>query len=102
MVHQHGLLRERFRRRAQPRPFPNILRLIHRAALLASDVHAKQAKQEIELYLDLPMDEFDMLNMEALDRIAEFGYGFAREHLAVTPRERFPRFPAPVVPPAGA
>jgi lysophospholipid hydrolase len=95
------LLAERFRRRGQPRPFPNILRLIHRAALLASDVHAKQAKQEIELYLDLPMDEFDMFNMEALDRIAEFGYGFAREHLAATPRERLLRSPAPVVP-AGA
>ncbi|HEX9941366.1 MAG TPA: cyclic nucleotide-binding and patatin-like phospholipase domain-containing protein [Thermoanaerobaculia bacterium] len=71
----------RFRRSAEPRPFPNILRLIHRAALLASDVYAKQAKREVELYLDLPMDGFDMFAMEALDEIVEFGYRFTREAL---------------------
>lgn len=76
------LLGQRFRRRAEPRPFPNILRLIHRAALLASDVYAKQAKQEVELYIDLPMDGFDMFGMEALERIVEFGYDYARGQLA--------------------
>jgi NTE family protein/lysophospholipid hydrolase len=78
------LLGNRLRPRAEPRPFPNILRLIHRAALMASDVYAKQAKQEVELYLDLPMDHFDMFDMDALDRIAEFGYRFAREQLDTT------------------
>jgi predicted acylesterase/phospholipase RssA len=73
------------RGRARQRPFPNILRLIHRSALLASDVYAKQAKGEVELYLDLPMDEFDLFDMDALDRIVEFGYGFARQALREKP-----------------
>jgi predicted acylesterase/phospholipase RssA len=72
----------RFRRAAGARYFPNILRLVHRAALLASDVYAKSAKREVELYLDLPMEGFDMFNMEALDDIVEHGYRCAREELA--------------------
>jgi NTE family protein/lysophospholipid hydrolase len=76
------ILKDRFRWRAKSRPFPNILRLVHRSALLASDVFAKQAKPEVELYLDLPMDGFDMFEMEALPRLAEFGYRFTQEVLA--------------------
>jgi NTE family protein/lysophospholipid hydrolase len=76
------LVAQRFRPRAQRRSFPNILRLVHRAAVLASDVSAKQAKREVELYLDLPMDDFDMFAMEELPRIAEFGYAFTRQKLA--------------------
>ena len=76
------LVRQSFAPRAQRRPFPNILRLVHRAALLASDVYAKQAKREVELFLDLPMDGFDMFDMTPLDRIAEFGYEFTRKQLA--------------------
>jgi predicted acylesterase/phospholipase RssA len=72
-------------RRAAARPFPNILRLVHRAALLASDVYAKQAKSEVEMFLDLPMDGFDMFNMEALDEIVDLGYRFTRETLEKTP-----------------
>jgi predicted acylesterase/phospholipase RssA len=71
-------------RRSAP-PFPTILRLVHRAALLASDVYAKSAKREVELYLDLPMEEFDMFAMEALDDIVEHGYRFAAEALQKTP-----------------
>jgi NTE family protein len=75
------LLKDRLRRRAA-RPFPNILRLVQRSALLASDVYAKQAKTEVELYLDLPMEGFDMFAMEALPQLAEYGYTFTREILA--------------------
>jgi predicted acylesterase/phospholipase RssA len=74
------LLKDRLRLRT--RPFPNILRLVQRSALLASDVYAKQAKTEVELYLDLPMDGFDMFAMEALPHLAEHGYNFTREILA--------------------
>jgi predicted acylesterase/phospholipase RssA len=75
------LLANRFRR-SKTAPFPNILRLVHRSAVLASDVYAKHAKREVELYLDLPMDGFDMFDMDALPLLAEFGYDFAREKLA--------------------
>ncbi|HEY7213351.1 MAG TPA: patatin-like phospholipase family protein [Thermoanaerobaculia bacterium] len=67
--------------RSKARSFPNILRLVQRAALLASDVYAKQAKAEVELYLDLPMDGYDMFNMDALDELVELGYRFTRDAL---------------------
>ena len=76
------LLRQRFGPRAKRRAFPNILRLVQRAAILASDVYAKQHQRDVELYLDLPMDGFDMFDMAQIEPIAEFGYQFTRAKLA--------------------
>lgn len=76
------LLAQRFGPREGRRPFPNILRLVHRSALLASDVYAKQHKREVELYLDLPMDGVDMLDMKPIASIAERGYDFTKRQLA--------------------
>ena len=90
-------VRERLRRGGQPRPFPNILRLIHRAALLASDVYAKSAKREVELFLDIPMDGFDMFAMERIDELVEHGYRFTREALEKAPLQLAGGQPAPPV-----
>ena len=79
------LLAERWRRRAKARRFPNILQLIHRSAVLASDVYAKQARREVELYLDLPTDPFDLFDVDALDDLVALGYSFARDKLAADP-----------------
>jgi hypothetical protein len=76
------LLAQRFGPRERRRPFPNILRLVHRSALLASDVYAKQHMREVELYLDLPMDDVDMLDMRPIESIVEHGYDFTRKKLA--------------------
>lgn len=77
------LLLGRWRRMA--RPFPNILQIIHRSAVLASDIYAKQAKSEVELYLDLPMDAYDMFNVDVLDEIVDFGYRHTKEQLEKNP-----------------
>lgn len=73
--------------RGTAKPFPNILQLLHRSAVLASDIYARQAKHEVELYIDLPMDQFDLFNVEPLDEIVEVGYQVTRELLS---RTRFP------------
>ncbi|HET9227489.1 MAG TPA: patatin-like phospholipase family protein, partial [Thermoanaerobaculia bacterium] len=62
-------------------PFPNILEIIHRSAVLASDVYAKQAKSEVELYIDLPMDGYNMFDVEPLDELVELGYRYTKEQL---------------------
>jgi predicted acylesterase/phospholipase RssA len=77
------LLLGRWRRTG--RPFPNILQIIHRSAVLASDIYAKQAKSEVELYLDLPMDAYDMFNVDVLDEIVDFGYRYTKEQLEQNP-----------------
>ena len=77
------LLLNRWRKTA--RPFPNILQILFRSAVLASDIYAKQAKSEVELYLDLPMEAYDMFGVEALDEIVDLGYRFTQEQLAKTP-----------------
>ena len=53
--------------------------------MLASDVYAKQAKREVELYLDLPVEGFDMFDVDVLDELVELGYSVAKEKLAETP-----------------
>ncbi len=72
-------------RGSKARSFPNILELIHRSAVLASDVYAKQARREVELYLDLPMDGFDMFDVAPLEQLADLGYKYTSERLRETP-----------------
>lgn len=76
------LLLGRWRKTAKP--FPNILQLLHRSAVLASDIYAQQFKREVELYIDLPMEEFDLFDVDPLDRIVDVGYEFTRELLSRT------------------
>jgi len=70
--------------RKTAKPFPNILQLLHRSAVLASDIYARQAKHEVELYIDLPMDQFDLFNVEPLNEIVEVGYQFTKDLLSRT------------------
>ncbi len=79
------LLAGRLRRGRSPRPFPNILNLVTRAAVLASNVHAREKRGEVDLYLDLPMASYGMFDVDRLDEIVEYGYRFAREALAASP-----------------
>lgn len=81
------VLRQKLRRSHRAPPFPNILQLIHRAALMASDVYAQQAKADVDLYLDLPMEGFEMFEMEALDRLVEHGYQETARLLHAAPPE---------------
>jgi predicted acylesterase/phospholipase RssA/CRP-like cAMP-binding protein len=67
------------------KPFPNILQLLHRSAVLASDIYARQARDEVDLYIDLPTEDFDLFNVDALPEIVEVGYQFTRELLTRTP-----------------
>jgi hypothetical protein len=53
--------------------------------VLASDIYAKQAKSEVELYLDLPMEGYDMFDVEPLDEIVELGYRYTKEQLEKNP-----------------
>lgn len=79
------LLARRFNRLSRRPRFPNIARIVQRSAMLASDVYAKQAKREVELYLDLPVEGFDLFDVDVLDELVELGYSFAKEKLAETP-----------------
>lgn len=87
--------------RKTAKPFPNILQLLHRSAVMASDIYARQSKNEVELYIDLPMDDFDLFNVEPLNEIVEVGYRTTRELLARTRLpETIPSFPPEPAPPA--
>ncbi|HEX3129533.1 MAG TPA: patatin-like phospholipase family protein [Thermoanaerobaculia bacterium] len=87
--------------RKTAKPFPNILQLLHRSAVMASDIYARQSKHEVELYIDLPMERFDLFNVEPLDEIVELGYRFTQELLGRTRlSEKIPLVPPEPAPPA--
>ena len=78
----------------------NILQLLHRSAVLASDIYARQARHEVELYIDLPMDQFDLFDVDPLDEIVEVGYQVTRELLSRTRlSEKIPAAPPAPGPP---
>ncbi|HWM92037.1 MAG TPA: patatin-like phospholipase family protein [Thermoanaerobaculia bacterium] len=77
------LLLSRWRRAAKP--FPNILQLIFRSAVLASDIYARQEKGEVDLFLDLPVEGYDMFDVKPLDKLVELGYRHTLEELRKKP-----------------
>jgi CRP-like cAMP-binding protein/predicted acylesterase/phospholipase RssA len=61
---------------------PNLAQILSRAATLASVQNAASARPQADLYLDLPVDGFNMFDVNALERIVEIGYRHARERIA--------------------
>lgn len=75
------VLRGRFRREP-PRPFPGIMEMAMRSALLHSAWREKEAMTHVDFCLCPPIDGFALMAFEQMDEIAEVGYAYAREALA--------------------
>lgn len=58
---------------------PRILQIVLRASLLPSSSLAKQMREEADLYLAPPVEQFDLFGWNALDEIVEAGYRHTRE-----------------------
>lgn len=62
--------------------FPNIVRILTRAATLGS-VHDQGAMEEVaDLYLHPPTDQVDPLNWKAIDDVVDTGYRYAHGRIA--------------------
>jgi NTE family protein/lysophospholipid hydrolase len=62
--------------------FPNIVRILSRAATLGS-VHDQGAMEDVaDLYLHPPTDQVDPLNWSAIDDVVDTGYRYSRDRIA--------------------
>jgi len=61
---------------------PNIFDILTRSMLLASQAHARTAREGADLCLRPPVGRFNLMNVEAISQIAQVGYDDAKGKLA--------------------
>ena len=70
---------------------PNIFGILSRAVTVNGIYHLESVKQSVDLYLHVPVEQFELGDWRSLDRIVEIGYESAREKIAgwaASPPER--------------
>jgi NTE family protein len=65
-------------RRDQTLPFPSIVRILLRSALVASSHRAAEQRKLVDLLILPPMKDFDLLDWSSFDRAIDAGYNAAR------------------------
>ncbi len=60
---------------------PSILDVLTRSTMLGSIHKTDDVKSNVDLYLNPPIDQFNMLEFSSLHKIAEIGYQYAKEEL---------------------
>lgn len=76
------VLRGRFRRGPEVRPFPGIMEMAMRSSLLHSSWREKEALEKADFSLRPPIDQFALMAFEQMAEISEVGYAYAREAVA--------------------
>ncbi len=62
--------------------YPNILEIMMQTVVLSSIHREKEVKAGSDLYLDVPVGEFGLLEFDKIDRLIETGYDYAKNELA--------------------
>ncbi len=75
------VLRSRLNPFAETIPVPGILSVLSRVREVSSVAALKRTKSQADLYLQLPLDEWRLLEFEAMDAIAARGYELAIESI---------------------
>jgi predicted acylesterase/phospholipase RssA len=60
---------------------PTIMTLMVRVAVINSLFRKEIAKEQADFLLDVPVGEYDLLDFEALDELADIGYRYATEQI---------------------
>jgi predicted acylesterase/phospholipase RssA/CRP-like cAMP-binding protein len=78
---------------------PNIFGILSRAVTVNGIYNLESVKQSIDLYLHLPVEQFELGDWRSLDRIVEIGYESTREKIAAwaasPPERRLPSVSRP-------
>ena len=61
---------------------PSIFGILSRAVTVNGIYHLESLKQSLDLYLHLPVEQFELGDWRSLDTIVEIGYQSAREKIA--------------------
>ncbi len=67
---------------AAPPRVPNIFKILYASTLVSSRSLSERFRDEVDLYLSPPVSSFGIFDWQALDRLAEVGFRYARAQLA--------------------
>ena len=76
------VVRGKFSRKKQTKPFPSMLGILMRAAMLASARREKEIMKDADLVFHPPINQFALMDFESLHAIAQVGYEYASTELA--------------------
>ena len=75
-------IKNRLTGRKEQHTFPGVLEILMRSLLLGSVQNVKRARQEADLMLNPPVEQFSLLEFEVIEEVAEVGYRYALEALS--------------------
>ena len=60
---------------------PSLFDIVSRAAMISNLSNANQVKDQVEWYMDVPLDQFGMSDSKSFQRIIDTGYDFAQRKI---------------------
>lgn len=75
------VLADRLKPSRPRRPYPNIFHILVRSSTLNSVRQARTVREEVDLYLEPPVEGFELFQWAAVADIAEAGYRYAMERI---------------------
>ncbi|MGZ5432366.1 MAG: cyclic nucleotide-binding and patatin-like phospholipase domain-containing protein [Thermoanaerobaculia bacterium] len=72
----------KFSRKKDCKPFPSMLEILLRAAMLGSARREREIMKDADLVFHPPINQFSLMEFESLHAIAEVGYEYARAELS--------------------
>ena len=73
---------EKLMKTRSDKEFPGILDILLRTAELASINQRRKTIEEADLYLNLPVQDFKLLNFESMDELIDIGYRHTKQEIA--------------------
>jgi predicted acylesterase/phospholipase RssA len=62
-------------------PLPSLFDIVARSSMISSASNANVIKAQVDLYVDIPMDQFGMSDVKSFDQIIDTGYQFACQQI---------------------
>jgi len=66
---------------AEKHSLPSLFDIVTRSVMISNVSNTSRVKNEVELYLDIPLDQYGMSDVKSFDQIIETGYQFALAHI---------------------
>ena len=60
---------------------PSLFDIVARSAMLSSASNTNVIRDQVDLYLDIPMDQFGMSDVKSFHQIIDTGYQFACQQI---------------------
>ena len=85
------LFMQRFRRSKSKAKVPKLVDILVRTMVLSSRKKLTEVTADIDLQLDIPVENYGMLQFEAIDELVSLGYEYTKEQFKAGQGQDLPR-----------